>query len=89
MRGGVCSVAQVLGGIFGAAIVYGIADQTDGFQRGNFASNGFDRDGFSGLGAAIIVEIVFTALLVYAVLATTNRNSPPGSAASSPGSPWP
>jgi aquaporin Z len=71
-------VAQVLGGIFGAAIVYGIASGRDGFERGNFASNGFDRDGFSGLGAAIIVEIVFTALLVYAVLATTTRSFAPG-----------
>ena len=71
-------VAQVLGGIFGAAIVYGIASGRDGFQRGNFASNGFDRDGFSGLGAAIIVEIVFTALLVYVVLATTTRRFAPG-----------
>jgi aquaporin Z len=71
-------VAQVLGGIFGAAIVYGIASGRDGFERGNFASNGFDRDGFSGLGAAIIVEIVFTALLVYVVLATTTRQFAPG-----------
>jgi aquaporin Z len=71
-------VAQVLGGIFGAAIVYGIASGRDGFERGNFASNGFDREGFSGLGAVIIVEIVFTALLVYAVLATTTRQFAPG-----------
>jgi aquaporin Z len=71
-------VAQVLGGIFGAAIVYGIASGRDGFERGNFFSNGFDREGFSGLGAAIIVEIVFTALLVYAVLATTTRQFAPG-----------
>jgi aquaporin Z len=71
-------VAQLLGGIFGAAIVYGIASGRDGFERGNFASNGFDREGFSGLGAVIIVEIVFTALLVYVVLATTTRRFPPG-----------
>lgn len=71
-------VAQVLGGIFGAAIIYGIASGRDGFERGNFASNGFDRAGLSGLGAAIIVEIVFTALFVYAVLATTTRQFAPG-----------
>jgi aquaporin Z len=71
-------VAQLLGGIFGAAIVYGIASGRDGFERGNFASNGFDRESFSGLGAVIIVEIVFTALLVYVVLATTTRRFPPG-----------
>ena len=43
-----------------------------------FASNGWDRDGFSGLGAAIIVEIVFTALFVFVVLTTTGRRFAPG-----------
>jgi aquaporin Z len=70
--------AQVVGGIFGAAVIYGIASGRDGWQRGGFASNGWDRDGFSGLGAAIIVEIVFTALLVYVVLSTTTRRFAPG-----------
>jgi aquaporin Z len=71
-------VAQLLGAIFGAAIIYGIASGRDGWERGAFASNGWDRDGFSGLGAVIIVEIVFTALLVYVVLATTTRRFSPG-----------
>ena len=56
--------AQIAGGIFGAAVIFGIASGRDGWERGGFASNGWDRDGFSGLGAAIIVEIVFTALFV-------------------------
>ena len=70
--------AQVVGGIFGAAVIYGIASGRDGWERGTFASNGWDRDGFSGLGAAIVVEIVFTALLVFVVLTTTGRRFAPG-----------
>ena len=71
-------VAQVLGGIFGAVVIYGIASGRQGWERGGFASNGWDRDGFSGLGAAIIVEIVFTALFVFIVLSTTGRRFAPG-----------
>lgn len=70
--------AQVVGGIFGAAVLFGIASGRDGFERGGFASNGWDRDGFSGLGAAIIVEVVFTALFVLVVLSTTSRRFAPG-----------
>jgi aquaporin Z len=71
-------IAQVLGGIFGAAVIFGIASGRDGWDRGPFASNGWDRDGLSGLGAAIIVETVFTALLVFVVLTTTGRRFAPG-----------
>ena len=70
--------SQVLGGIFGAAIIFGIASGREGWERGGFASNGWDRDGFSGLGAVIIVEIVFTALFVFVVLTTTGRRFAPG-----------
>jgi len=66
-------VGQVTGGVFGAGVIYGIASGRDGFERGGFASNGWDRDGFSGLGATIVVELVFTALLVLVVLSTTSR----------------
>ena len=62
---------QVVGGIFGAAIIFGIASGRDGYERDGFASNGWGRDGFSGLGATIVVEIVFTALLVLVILGTT------------------
>jgi len=34
-------MAQVIGGIAGAAILYFIASGQDGFQVGGFASNGF------------------------------------------------
>lgn len=71
-------IAQVLGGIFGAAVIYGIASGRDGWERGAFASNGWGRDGFSGLGSTIVVEIVFTALLVFVVLTSTGRRFAPG-----------
>ena len=71
-------IGQVVGGVGGACIIYGIASGRDGWERGTFASNGWDRDGLSGLGAAIIVETVFTALLVFVVLSTTGRRFAPG-----------
>ena len=70
--------AQVLGGIFGAIVIYGIAAGRDGWERGTFASNGWDRNGLSGMGAMIVVEIVFTALFVFVVLTTTERRFAPG-----------
>jgi aquaporin Z len=66
-------VAQVVGAIFGAAIIYGIASGRDGWERGPFFANGWDRDGLSGLGSTIVVEIVFTALWVFVALAVTGR----------------
>ena len=77
-------IGQVIGAIIGAALVLGIASGRDGFERGAFGSNGWDRDGFSGLGATIVAEILFTALLV---LVDARRD---GARASTPRSPaWP
>jgi aquaporin Z len=76
-------IGQVFGGIFGAAIIYGIASGRDNFDRGGFASNGWgrpftDAGHIYGLGSVIVVEIVFTALLVFVVLSTTGRKFAPG-----------
>lgn len=76
-------IGQIFGGIFGAAIIYGIASGRDNFDRGGFASNGWgrpftDAGHIYGLGSTIVVEIVFTALLVFVVLATTGRKFAPG-----------
>ena len=66
-------IGQVLGAIIGAALVFGIASGRDGFTRGSFGSNGWDRDGFSGLGSTMVTEILFTALLVLVMLVVTVR----------------
>jgi aquaporin Z len=71
-------IGQFVGGFIGALIIFLIANSRDGFERGAFAANGWDRDGFSSLGATIMVEIVFTALLVWVVLSTTSTRFTPG-----------
>lgn len=72
-------VGQVVGGILGALIILIIGTATDGFERGAFASNGWGEErGLGSLGSTIVVEIVFTALLVFVVLATTGRRFAPG-----------
>jgi aquaporin Z len=71
-------IGQVIGAVIGVLIIFLIANSRDGFVRGGFASNGWDRDGFSSMWAAIMVEIVFTALLVWVVLSTTSNRFSPG-----------
>ena len=74
-------VAQLVGGIAGGAMLLGIANGRDPYVRGNFASNGYDRvaDGqlFSGVGAVITVEVIFTALLVMVYLFAALRRFAP------------
>ena len=70
-------VGQVIGGIGGAAIIYGIASGRDDFERGQFAANLWSGP-YYGVGAAIVAEVVLTALLVMVVLFTTTRKFAPG-----------
>lgn len=72
-------IGQVAGGILGALVIFVIGSATDGFERGTFAANQFGADnGFASLGSAVIVEIVFTALLVFVVMATASKRFAPG-----------
>jgi aquaporin Z len=67
-------IGQIIGGFIGAAIIFVIVQASGTTERGTFAANQFgEANGFANLGAAIVVEIVFTAVLVFAVLATTSR----------------
>lgn len=68
-------LGQLLGAAIGGFVIWGIARGLDTFERGSFASNGFDEHspGGYGLGSAMVVEIIFTALLVLVVLFTTTR----------------
>jgi aquaporin Z len=65
-------IGQVVGAIGGAIIIYGIASGQDGYERGQFAANLWSGRYF-GLGSAIVVEVVLTALLVMMYLFTTTR----------------
>jgi aquaporin Z len=68
-------IGELIGAAAGGAIIWVIARGLPGYQRGTFAANGY-RDhspGGYGMGSAMVVEIVFTALLVVVVLFTTTK----------------
>ncbi len=69
-------IGQIIGGVGGAAIIYGIASGRDDFERGQFAANLWSGR-YYGLGAAIVTEVILTALLVLVVLSTTTRKFAP------------
>ncbi|MFF0743646.1 MIP family channel protein [Streptomyces sp. NPDC004111] len=69
-------VAQLLGGIAGAALLFLLAKQVPGLQTsGAFGSNGFgDRSAVHlNTGGAFLAEVVLTFLLVFVVLAVTSK----------------
>ncbi len=60
---------QVLGGVIGGALIFGINDLT----RAGVGANGWDRDGFGELGSVIAAELVFGILLVVVLLASISQ----------------
>jgi len=73
-------VAQFVGAAIGGLLVWVIVERGDLDQTGVFAANGWgDKIGSPfGLGSVAVVEILFTALLVFVVLSTTTQNYPNG-----------
>jgi aquaporin Z len=73
-------IAQVLGGVVGAAILYVIASGQPDFLPGGFASNGYDAlsPGGYSLVAALVAEIVLTALFLLIILGSTSKVAPVG-----------
>lgn len=73
-------VAQVLGGIFGAAILYLIATGKEGVDIGGFASNGYGENSPGGYSmmAAFVTEVVMTFFFLIVILGTTHKNASPG-----------
>jgi aquaporin Z len=80
VQAGIYWAAQVVGAVVGGLLLYIITEGGDLDQTGIFAANGWGTDIGSafGLGSTIVVEIVFTALLVFVVLATTTVGYPTG-----------
>lgn len=77
---GMYVAAQVIGAIVGGLLLYVVTEGGDLDQTGVFASNGWgDTLGSPfGLGSVIVVEIVFTAILIFVVLGTTTKGYPGG-----------
>ena len=73
-------IAQVVGGIAGAAVLYLIASGKMGFEAGGFAANGFGEHSPGGyaLSSVIACEIVMTAMFIVVILGTTHKNAPAG-----------
>ena len=75
-------IAQVLGGLAGAAIIYLIATGKPGFDlvASGFAANGFGEHspGGYGMNAALISEVVMTFFFLIVILGSTHKNTPAG-----------
>ncbi len=73
-------VAQVLGAIAAAVILYAIASGKPGFEMGGFAANGFGElsPGKYGLFSALVTEVVLTAFFLLVILGATSSRAPAG-----------
>lgn len=74
-------VAQVLGAIAGAFVLYSIASGKAGFDvAGGFASNGYGAHSPGGysLAAAFTTEVVMTLMFLLIILGATDRRAPAG-----------
>lgn len=75
-------IAQVIGGIAGAAVLYLIASGKAGFSasESGFASNGFGdlSPGNYSMLAALVAEIVLTFFFLFIILGATDKRAPAG-----------
>jgi aquaporin Z len=74
-------VAQVLGAVAAGAVLYVIASGKAGFDvTAGFASNGFGEHSPGGysLQAALVSEVVMTALFLIVILGATDKRAPAG-----------
>jgi aquaporin Z len=73
-------VAQVIGAIVGAGILYLIASGKPDFALGGFASNGYAEHSPGGysLLAALVAEVVLTFMFLIIILGATDGRAPHG-----------
>jgi aquaporin Z len=73
-------VAQVLGGLAGAAVLYVIATGQAGFETAGFASNGYGEHSPGGynLTSALVTEVVMTFMFLIIILGATDERAPAG-----------
>ncbi|CAI1706777.1 Bacterial nodulin-like intrinsic protein [Serratia quinivorans] len=75
-------IAQVIGGIAAAAVLYLIASGKAGFDAtgGDFASNGYGEHSPGGysLQSAIVIELVLTAFFLIVIHGVTDKRAPAG-----------
>jgi aquaporin Z len=62
-------IGQFLGGIFGAALVFGINDA----ERVPSAANGWDHSGYAELGSVLAAELVLSVIVVVVLLSAVSQ----------------
>ena len=73
-------IAQVIGGIAGASVLYLIVTGKPGAEIGSFAANGYGEHSPGGYGmkAALITEVVMTFIFIFVILGSTYTKAPGG-----------
>ena len=74
-------VAQVLGAVVGAGVLYIIASGASGFSlSGGFAANGYGEHspGNYSMVAALVAEVVLTFMFLIIILGSTDKRAPQG-----------
>ncbi|RKD91369.1 aquaporin Z [Mangrovibacterium diazotrophicum] len=73
-------IAQVLGGIAAAAVLYTIASGKPGFELGGFAANGYGEHSPGGysLLSGFVCEVVMTFIFLIVILGATHPKAPAG-----------
>jgi len=74
-------IAQVIGAIIGAALLYVVASGAPGFDvSAGFASNGYDAHspGKYGLLACFLMEVIMTAAFLFIIMGATHGKAPAG-----------
>ncbi|WP_248742867.1 MULTISPECIES: aquaporin Z [unclassified Pseudomonas] len=74
-------IAQVIGGILAAALLYHIASGKEGFDiAAGLASNGYGEHspGKYSMASGFITELVMTAMFVVIILGATDKRAPAG-----------
>ena len=71
-------IAQVLGGLAGAGVLYIIATGKAGAEIGTFAANGYGdySPGGFGMVAALVCEIVLTFFFLMVIMGSTHSKAP-------------
>ena len=73
-------IAQVIGAIVAAAVLWIIASGKPGWIPGGFASNGYGdlSPGKYALGACLIIEVVMTFFFLFVIIGTTSKGAAAG-----------
>jgi aquaporin Z len=73
-------IAQVLGAIVAAAVLYAVASGKPGWEPAGFASNGYGElsPGKYSLGSCFLIEVIATFFFLYVIIGTTSKGAAVG-----------